>query len=809
MSMTKANSLAACEPLLAKQWHPSRNGNLRPEDVMRRTGKRVWWQCPEGHEWQAIVAHRTAGSGCPYCSGSRASATNNLLTANQSVAAEWHPIRNGDLRPEEVTPNSGQRVWWICQDGHEWQAIISHRNKGSGCPYCSGHRASKENNFAAKYPNAAALWHPSKNVGIPSPNQLTPRSSQIAWWECPNGHEWQARVSNVAIGTGCPLCINKTIDSTNSLAALRPDIAAEWASDKNQLTPETVGAGRGKRVWWRCADGHEWQSTVVLRTGKGSGCPKCAGRIASPDYNFAGLYPEEAKYWHPTKNGDLRPTNVTPNSGQRVWWLCQKGHETQAAVASRAKGFGCNKCSRKTSAPEIRIFAEFSAIFEDVRLGERLQKAEADIYIPHLRIALEYDGAYFHRDKFEKDVRKGQKFAKVGVKLIRVRCRPLQQISPDDVLVDDDELTKRDMNALMSVVLSAGTLTSLTRAGLQRYIDQPEFQSEALYREYMSYFPDPFPNRSLEHLYPGLSAEWDVEANAPLLPRNFTASSGYCASWICAKGHKWTTKICYRTSGSSCPTCRDDERKQGNYRKIVMCDHGHRWVAKYSNGILKNSCSFCANRKAHDGYSLRTEFPDIAAQWHLTKNGDLKPEDVAPRSSRAAWWQCAEGHEWKVSIASRTSQNLGCAVCSGRRAASNSNLETQQPALAAQWHPSMNRALTPKMVVAGSAKRVWWQCEKGHEWEATVRRRLSSPACPFCAGTRADDATSLAALHPELLKEWHPAKNAGLDPSKMLPGSGKTVWWCCANGHEWQERIDYRTKHGKSCRICMNGLLSS
>lgn len=166
------------------------------------------------------------------------------------------------------------------------------------------------------------------------------------------------------------------------------------------------------------------------------------------------------------------------------------------------------------------------------------------------------------------------------------------------------------------------------------------------------------------------------------------------------------------------------------------------------------------------------------------------------------WWQCPDGHEWKVAISSRTSQNLGCAVCSGRRASSASNLETEQPELAAQWHPTRNGDLTPSMVVAGSAKRVWWRCSAGHEWEATVRKRLSSPACPFCEGTRADGSTSLAALFPKLVQEWHPTRNAGLAPDKLLPGSGKNVWWRCANGHEWQERVCNRSKHDKGCRIC-------
>ena len=82
---------------------------------------------------------------------------------------------------------------------------------------------------------------------------------------------------------------NKTIDSTNSLASLRPSIAAEWASDKNEQTPETIGAGSGKKVWWRCAKGHEWQSTVVQRTGQESICPQCSGRVASSEYNFRAM----------------------------------------------------------------------------------------------------------------------------------------------------------------------------------------------------------------------------------------------------------------------------------------------------------------------------------------------------------------------------------------------------------------------------------------------------------------------------------------------------------------------------------------
>ena len=56
-------------PRVAKQWHPTKNGDLKPEDVNRKTGKRVWWVCEKGHEWPARVVDRTRGGGCPRCAG--------------------------------------------------------------------------------------------------------------------------------------------------------------------------------------------------------------------------------------------------------------------------------------------------------------------------------------------------------------------------------------------------------------------------------------------------------------------------------------------------------------------------------------------------------------------------------------------------------------------------------------------------------------------------------------------------------------------------------------------------------------------
>ena len=131
-------------PKLASEWHPTKNGDLRPENFTQGSDKKVWWKCPKGddHEWNAHIFRRNRGDGCPFCSGRKASKSSNLLLLNPKLASEWHPTKNGDLRPEEVKPLSNKKVWWKCPKGndHEWEATIDNRSKGTGCPYCSGRK---------------------------------------------------------------------------------------------------------------------------------------------------------------------------------------------------------------------------------------------------------------------------------------------------------------------------------------------------------------------------------------------------------------------------------------------------------------------------------------------------------------------------------------------------------------------------------------------------------------------------------------------------------------------------------------------
>ena len=97
----------------------------------------------------------------------------SLLESHPEIAAQWHPIKNSNLKPEDFTYGTDKKFWWKCPKGsdYEWYTSINSRtNMKSGCPYCSGSKASKNNNLKVKFPKIANEWHPTKNKSLKSHN---------------------------------------------------------------------------------------------------------------------------------------------------------------------------------------------------------------------------------------------------------------------------------------------------------------------------------------------------------------------------------------------------------------------------------------------------------------------------------------------------------------------------------------------------------------------------------------------------------------------------------------------------------------
>ena len=242
---------------LMAEWDQEKNTALGidPQTLTQGCHTKVWWICEKGHSYETQIVYRVKGSGCPYCANKKAlRGYNDLQTVNPTLAKEWNYKRNNGLTPADVTPSSHKKVWWKCNKGHEWQATISSRNRGRGCPCCSGRSVIKGvNDLQTVNPTLAKEWNYEKNNGL-TPMDVMPNSDKKAWWKCCEGHEWQATINSRSNGIGCPYCSGRlAIKGENDLETVNPTLAKEWNYEKNDgLTPDEVMPNSNKKVWWQC-----------------------------------------------------------------------------------------------------------------------------------------------------------------------------------------------------------------------------------------------------------------------------------------------------------------------------------------------------------------------------------------------------------------------------------------------------------------------------------------------------------------------------------------------------------------------------
>ena len=395
-------SLATEYPDIAAEWHPFLNGTRTPDQVASHShAKAFWWikhnDLESGTEfefvWEACIGNRVNGRGCPYLSGKAVwKGYNDLQTCCPELSKEWHPIKNGDLTPDRVYYKTSKKVWWQIEYWSEnnqkwftmeWEAAVNKRSiDKQGCPFLTGHRVLVGfNDLQSQYPEIAAQWHYEKNNGL-TPEMVTAFSNVLVWWRFPyddpiSGRhfdfEWQAHINGrVRNDSGCPyLTDNAVWPGFNDLLSHYPNIALQWNYEKNgQLRPEEVHYSSTKKVWWMypyddpVTGKHfifEWQSSVCNRTTKGSGCPQLSGKIVEAGFNdLLSQFPEVAAEWHPTKNGELRPDNVSCFTSLPVWWYMEyEEPDTGKHFAFEWKTAICNRTFGGTGCPFLCGVAVF------------------------------------------------------------------------------------------------------------------------------------------------------------------------------------------------------------------------------------------------------------------------------------------------------------------------------------------------------------------------------------------------------------------------------------------------------------------
>jgi DNA-directed RNA polymerase subunit RPC12/RpoP len=332
---------------------------------------------------------------------------------------------------------------------------------------------------------------------------------------------------------------------------------------------------------------------------------------------------------------------------------------------------------------------------------------QVDLLIPSMRVAIEIDGNPWHSgEKAEqRDIQKSEILTKHGYVVIRIRDKNLNEISATDVFCALNDHVGTCVSAAQAIKAHVAHLDPEVVSKLENYISHRSFLAEDDYHIALTKYPHPEVDESLATVFPELAAEWDFETNHPLTPEFFMPYSGQKVAWVCAKcGHHWKASILNRARGRGCPECR---------RSIAA----------------KNASRYAIERSG----TLAEKFPELAKEWHPTKNL-IRPDEVAPRSNRKAHWICGVcGNEWESVIGHRA-DGIGCPYCSSKRASPQRNLAVTEPEVAKFFDYAANAPLRPEDFTPRSGKLINWVCENGHTWQRSADKQVQYGArCPICS----------------------------------------------------------------------------
>jgi len=308
------DSIVGTHPIVANQWHPTKNGDLKKENFGFGSHKKVWWlcetQCKEGclHEWESVISSRCNGVGCPFCSKPQKQNCihDSIIHMHPEIEKQWHPTKNGNLKTENITFGNAKEVWWNCDKGecHEWKSTTNNRTKSNGCPFCAGQKICKQEKclkckvktFASS--SKVNCWN--KTLNKEEPYEVFISAKQSYWFTCDKcNHDFNSSLNNISSGCWCPYCSNSKLcefvkgqehedcSFCRNKSFASSDKADYWIYDKNEgVNPRDIQKYTEKKYWFKCNKcNHNFEKRIDTITRKNGWCPYCVNKTEQKLYD--------------------------------------------------------------------------------------------------------------------------------------------------------------------------------------------------------------------------------------------------------------------------------------------------------------------------------------------------------------------------------------------------------------------------------------------------------------------------------------------------------------------------------------------
>ena len=362
------------------------------------------------------------------------------------------------------------KVCDICGDvikNLAYQVITESRLNGDGldrCSKCGKDKAAESRRNNVKYEKSLEYYAKRNHkeyllIEFSKNNQKKPKdisygSNHNFLWNCNDcKSEYDMQMAKrVLRDFKCPYCKGRRVNHTNSLENIYPEILKKWNYKLNSLSPREVYCLSTKKYWWKCDSCYSDYHKSIYQVIKGIGCPYCTGQKTNHTNSLASLNPTLASEWHPTKNGNLTPHDVTCGSTKRVWWNCKEcNYEWETTLAHRGNpknSTGCPMCSSSHGEKAIRdylishdISFVFQKSFEDLK-GNSSKPLSYDFYIEDINLLIEFNGvqhyeysSHYHgsierfKTQQENDIKKINYAENNGFNLLTIKYHQIKNIT--------------------------------------------------------------------------------------------------------------------------------------------------------------------------------------------------------------------------------------------------------------------------------------------------------------------------------------------------------------------------------------------
>ena len=536
-------------------------------------------------------------------------------------------------------------------------------------------------------------------------------------------------------------------------------LMAEWDWEKNNdlcLDPYMLTQGCHTIVWWKCIQGHSYESQIRNRVS-GYGCPYCAGKKVMIGYNdLETFYPEVAKDWNYDRNGILTPTTVTYASNKKVWWKCNACNgEYEATVANRTKrGSACPYCA-----------------------SQKVLVGYNDLQSQSPELAAEWS---------PKNILQPTEVTLHSKKKVYWIC----PLGHDDYLMTIQQRSNRQGCPICAQQ------------------SQTSFPEQAIYYYIKQIFPDVinryiFDNREIDIFIP--SQNIGIEYN------------GYF-SHMRKSERDAVKKEFFRSLGIMLLVVK--EYKTGSEKNDADFYIHERTSYKNLTSLVKEiiaalGCSSQVDVDCErDAISIKNQYvtlrkensiaairPDLIDRWDYDRNGNITPEMVTLGTGQRFYWKCRICNRSYLAWPSRIAEGSVCAKHHISLKKGINDLATKHPELLKYWDYEKND-IAPSEIFGGGERVVYWKCKNGHSFSKSIIKFVRGEGCPICAGKKVlVGFNDLETVSPSVANTWNYAKNGDALPTHITAHSNKEFWWICEYGHEWKAKVSNRV-NGRGCPEC-------